>query len=114
MQDWIAQQGFVAGFIVACAESDRDLLGKTLKDIVIEPQRKDKVPCFDAVQQAAQKAGAFGCSLSGSGPSMFALCADSEARNVASAMELACRTQGIACQSWVSPLNAPGALIEAA
>ena len=114
MQDWIAQQGFLSGFIVACAENDTDLIAKTLKDIVIEPQRKDNVPCFDAVQQAAQKAGAYGCSLSGSGPSMFALCADTQARNVASAMELACRTQGIACQSWVSPLTAPGAGIEAA
>ena len=114
MQDWVAQQGFLAGFVVACAQSDKELLGRTLRDVVIEPQRKGNVPCFDAVQQAARKAGAFGCSLSGSGPSMFALCADSEARNVASAMELACRTQGIACESWVSSLTARGAGIEAA
>ena len=111
-QDWIAQQGFLAGFIVACATADHDLLGKTLKDIVIEPQRKDNVPCFDAVKSAALKAGAFGCSLSGSGPSMFALCADSKARNLASAMEQACRAQGIACESWVSSLVARGAHIE--
>ena len=111
-QDWVAQQGFLAGFIVACATADQDLLGKTLKDIVIEPQRKDNVPCFDAVKSAALKAGAFGCSLSGSGPSMFALCADGKARNIASAMEQACRAQGIACESWVSSLAARGAHIE--
>ncbi len=111
-QDWVAQQGFLAGFIVACATGDHDLLGKTLKDIVIEPQRKDNVPCFDAVKSAALKAGAFGCSLSGSGPSMFALCADGKARNIASAMEQACRAQGIACESWVSSLAARGAHIE--
>jgi homoserine kinase len=114
MQEWIAQQGFLAGFILACATNDRELLGKTLKDVIIEPQRKDNVPCFDAVKDAAQKAGALGCSLSGSGPSMFALCAESSARNIASAMEQACRTQGIACQSWVSPLTAAGARIESA
>ena len=114
MQEWIAQQGFLAGFSVACAENDIDLLGRTLKDIIIEPQRKDNVPCFDAVKDAADKAGALGCSLSGSGPSMFALCAENSARNIASAMEQACRTQGIACQSWVSSLTAPGAIIEAA
>lgn len=111
MQDWIAQQGFLAGFIVACAQNDHDLLGKTLRDVVIEPQRKDKVPCFDAVKAAAGKAGALGCSLSGSGPSMFALCAESRARNLASAMEQACRGQGIACETWVSPMTAPGAAI---
>jgi len=69
------------------------------------------VPCFDAVKAAAGKAGALGCSLSGSGPSMFALCAESRARNVASAMEQACRSQGIACESWVSSMTAPGARI---
>lgn len=111
MQEWIAQQGFLAGFIVACAQNDHDLIGRTLRDIVIEPQRKDKVPCFDVVKAAAEKAGAFGCSLSGSGPSMFALCAESRARNVASAMEQACRGQGIACESWISPMTAPGARI---
>jgi homoserine kinase len=114
MQDWLAQQGLLAGFIVACAGNDIELIGKTLKDIIIEPQRKDNVPCFDAVKEAATKAGALGCSLSGSGPSMFALCIDRAARNVASAMEQACRSQGIACESWVSPLTAPGARVEEA
>ena len=111
MQDWIAQQGFLAGFIVACAQNDHELISRTLRDIVIEPQRKDNVPCFDAVKAAAGKAGAFGCSLSGSGPSIFALCAESQARNLASAMEQACRAQGIACESWISPMTAPGARI---
>ena len=112
MQEWIAQQGFVAGFILACVTNDRDLLGRTLRDVVIEPQRKGNVPCFDAVKVAAEKAGVYGCSLSGSGPSMFALCADSQARNVAVAMEQACRGQGIACESWISSMTAPGAFIE--
>lgn len=112
MQQWLDQQGLLAGFIAACAASDLDLIRKTLRDIVIEPQRAAAVPCFDAVTEAAQRSGALGCSLSGSGPSMFALCASNDARNIASAMEHACRAQGIGCQSWVSPLTAPGACIE--
>jgi homoserine kinase len=111
MQDWIAQQGFLAGFIVACAQNDHKLIARTLRDIVIEPQRKDNVPCFDAVKAAAGKAGAFGCSLSGSGPSIFALCPEGQARNLVSAMEQACRAQGIACDSWISPMTAPGARV---
>jgi homoserine kinase len=92
--------------------SNIDLIGKTLRDVIIEPQRKENVPCFDAVKEAAMRRGALGCSLSGSGPSIFALCKDGDARNVASAMEQACRTQGIGCQSWVSSMTAPGARIE--
>lgn len=112
MQLWLAQQGLLAGFVAACASSDIDLISRTLRDVVIEPQRSAAVPCFDAVTEAAKSAGALGCSLSGSGPSIFALCEDSAARNTASAMEKACRAQGIECQSWISPMTAPGAHIE--
>ena len=112
MQQWLAQQGLLAGFIAACAAGNIDLIGKTLRDVVIEPQRKENVPCFDAVKEAAMRRGALGCSLSGSGPSIFALCRDGDARNVAIVMEQACRTLGIGCQSWVSPMTAPGARIE--
>ena len=112
MQLWLQQQGLLAGFIHACASSDFDLLAKTLRDVIIEPHRKGKVACFDEVTAAAKSAGAFGCTLSGSGPSMFALCKDGDAKNIASAMEQACRAQGISCQSWVSSMNAPGAHVE--
>jgi homoserine kinase len=112
MQQWLEQQGLLAGFIAACAASDIELIRRTLRDVIIEPQRSSKVPCFDAVKAAAMRAGALGCSLSGSGPSMFALCVSMDARNIASAMEQASRTQGIGCQSWVSPMDAPGAVVE--
>ncbi len=112
MAQWLEQQGLLAGFVAACAASDIELIRKTLRDVVIEPQRSEAVPCFNAVTEAARRSGALGCSLSGSGPSIFALCADNDARNIASAMEHACRQQGIGCQSWVSPMTAPGARIE--
>ena len=112
MPKWIEQQGLLAGFITACANDDQDLIARTLKDVVIEPQRKVNVACFDEVIAAASAAGALGSSLSGSGPSIFALCRGSDAANVASAMEQACRAQGIACESWISSMDAPGAHIE--
>jgi homoserine kinase len=112
MQQWLEQQGLLAGFVAACAASDIDLIRKTLRDVIIEPQRSEAVPCFADVTEAARRSGALGCSLSGSGPSIFALCAENDARNIASAMEHACRVHGIGCQSWVSPMTAPGARIE--
>ena len=111
-QQWVDQQGLLAGFVAACAASDADLVGKTLRDVIIEPQRKAAVPCFDVVKAAAEKGGALGCSLSGSGPSIFALCKTGTAQNIAMLREEACRTQGIGCEAWVSPMTAPGAQIE--
>ena len=112
MKLWLEQQGLLAGFVHACNTGDIEVIGKTLRDVVIEPHRKGNVPCIDSVVAAANKSGALGCTLSGSGPSIFALCRDGDARNLASAMEQACRAEGIGCQSWVSSMNAPGAHIE--
>lgn len=111
---WLTQQGYLAAFIAACRFDDRETLGKCLRDVVIEPQRKGQVPCFDAVKGAALDRGAYGCSLSGSGPSLFALCAQEDAEAVGAAMESACRDQGYECQRWSSPMDAPGARIEPA
>jgi len=112
MQQWLEQQGLLAGFVAACAASDIGLIRKTLRDVIIEPQRSGAVPCFDAVKAAAMRAGAFGCSLSGSGPSIFALCNANDARNIASVMEQASRGLGISCESWISSMTAPGARVE--
>lgn len=112
MHQWLTQQGYLAGFIAACNQNDIELLAECLRDEIIEPQRAESVPCFPAVKEAAMKAGALGCSLSGSGPSIFALCLDNKAANIAVMMEQACRKMGYECQSWVSPLDAAGARVE--
>jgi len=112
MEQWLEQQGYLAGFIAGCASSDIDLIGRSLRDVVIEPQRAASVPCFAAVKAAAMKDDALGCSLSGSGPSIFAICREESAANIASAMEESCRGAGYECRLWVSPLDAPGAVVE--
>jgi homoserine kinase len=112
MDQWLTQQGYLGGFIAACTQNDVELFAECLRDEIIEPQRAESVPCFRAVKEAAMKSGALGCSLSGSGPSIFALCLDSDAANLAIAMEQASRKMGYECQSWISPLDAPGAQIE--
>jgi homoserine kinase len=112
MEQWLQQQGYLAGFVAACMAGDIDLIGRTLRDVVIEPQRAGAVSCFENVKEAAMRAGALGCSLSGSGPSIFALCEERKGLNMASAMEQACLALGIECQSWVSPLDAEGARLE--
>lgn len=112
VDQWLEQQGYLAGFIAACEQNDPHLIRRCLKDVIIEPQRKAAVPCFDAVWEAALQTHALGCSLSGSGPGIFALSLDAEAQNVATAMEQACRTMGYECQSWISPMTAGGAYLE--
>lgn len=111
-KQWLTQQGYLAGFMAGMASSDLGLIRASLHDVIIEPQRSAAVPCFDALKSAALDAGALGASLSGSGPSLFALCETGIADSVAAAMEQACRAAGFDCQSYVSALGSPGAHLE--
>lgn len=112
MQQWLEQQGYLAGFIAACASNDHTLLAASLRDVIIEPQRAKSVAHFDNVKSAALRAGALGCSLSGSGPSVFALCAEERASGIADSMQEVWRQSAIDSQCWVSPLCAHGASLE--
>jgi len=83
----IRQWGNVAGLISGLHQSDYNLIGRSLEDHIVEKQRKILIPEFDNLKRAALKAGALGCSISGSGPSVFALCeGENKAKAVSSAM----------------------------
>jgi homoserine kinase len=69
------------------------------------------IPGYAAVKAAALEAGALGCSISGSGPSLFAFTAsDAAATRVASAMREAFRASaGLDSDSYIGPINTVGA-----
>jgi len=74
----IRQWGNVAGLISGLHRSDYNLIGRSLEDHIVEEQRKVLIPEFDNLKMAVMNAGALGCSISGSGPSVFALCQGKE------------------------------------
>jgi homoserine kinase len=89
------------------------LIGQSLEDLIVEPRRAALVAGFDAVKAAAQQAGALGCSLSGSGPSVFAWCAGRTVGElIRERMMAAFATVDVESRGWVSPVNAPGARVE--
>ncbi len=107
----IEQCGNLAGLMVGLFNSDFDLIGRSLKDVIIEPQRAQLIPHFYDVQTAALEAGALGCSISGAGPSIFALSANSLiAENVGLAMEKTFTKARIKNELFVGPINMEGAI----
>jgi len=103
----------VGGLVAALYTSDMALLSRSLVDSIAEPKRASLVPGFFAVKQAALDAGALGCSLSGSGPSIFALAATLEAAQAAgTAMQRAFAVESdIASDLWVCPVGRQGARV---
>ena len=113
--DAIRQWGNVGALVAGLFLSDLPLVGRTLEDRVAEPKRAPLVPGFTAVKAAAVANGALGCSLSGSGPSIFALCASLErAEGVGEAMrEAFVAIAKVDADLWVSRVGGRGARIVA-
>ncbi|EFN56255.1 hypothetical protein CHLNCDRAFT_22496 [Chlorella variabilis] len=58
---------------------DAALIGRALdSDAIVEPVRGPLIPGFQAVKEAARAAGAFGCTISGAGPTAVAIVSDPE------------------------------------
>lgn len=108
----VTQWGNTAALVAGLFRGDWELVASALHDAVAEPVRSPQVPAFADVQAAARGAGALGCSLSGSGPSIFALCASPDvARRCAAEMAAALTAAGVAHDVVVSPLGVPGARV---
>ena len=113
LADAIRQWANLGAFVDALHRSDFDLMARSLEDVIAEPRRAPLVPGLAEIKQAAAAAGALGCSLSGSGPSLFALCRDAaSAEAVAAAMTAAVKRHiGGVPQTYVSPIAPHGARI---
>lgn len=109
LKDAIKQWGNVGGLISGLYTEDYDLIGRSLEDHIIEPIRSILIPAFDAVKQNSLKAGALGCGISGSGPSIFALSKGEEtAKKVAEAMKSVYENVGIDYDIHISKVNKQG------
>lgn len=114
--DFVHQAGNLAGVIAGCYRGDLALIGRALRDVVVEPCRAPLVPGFAAVQAAAMRGGALGCSISGGGPAVFAWCeGDERAGALLAAMTAAFGQAGLPASGWTCPVGGEGArLVEVA
>ncbi len=77
-QDLISHGRYLGGFIHACHTGQPELAAKLMHDVVAEPYRTKLLPGFTEARQAAKEIGALACGISGSGPTLFAVCNDSD------------------------------------
>jgi homoserine kinase len=104
------QAAQVAAMVAALAAGDYALLGRAIDDRIAEPARAGLLPGFAEAKAAALAAGALGSSISGSGPTAFALARGREsAERVAAAMVAAHRAGGRAADAHVGRVDQRGA-----
>ncbi len=105
----VKQMGNLGGLISGLFTEDYTLIGNSLHDDIVEPNRSILIPGFDDVKAECLKAGALGSGISGSGPSIFALSKGKEtAEKVAEAMSKVYTNIGIDFDIHVSKINQEG------
>lgn len=99
-----------AGLVHALHTQDYALLGRCVTDHVAEPFRSKLIPHFDAAKSAALESGALACSISGSGPSIFALTKGLlSAKKIAAAMKSVYKKSKMGADVYISKVNTKGA-----
>jgi len=88
----------VAGFM----KKEPELIGNSVKDVIVEPARQHMIPGYDKVKQNALKAGAYGVTISGAGPSVIAFSKSSfDLKKISIAMSKGFKTANIECQTII-------------
>jgi homoserine kinase len=107
------QAAQVAGIVAALHTGDLSFLGRCIDDRIAEPVRSNLLPGFARAKQAALAAGALGVSVSGAGPTAFALCdGEAEGQRIAAAMCDAYRAAGIDCRGRVARPDLRGTRVD--
>jgi homoserine kinase len=100
-----------AALVQGLSTGDGALLGAALDDLLHVPFRRARIPGYDAVVGAAQKAGAFGATLSGAGSAILAIAPRERSAPVGAAMIAAWRAAGVSAELIRSAHPVPGATV---
>lgn len=112
LKDAITQWGNTAALVAGMMKPDYELIGRSLQDVVAEPVRAVLIPGFHTIKATAMEAGALGCGISGSGPTMFAFCkGEHVAQKVGEAMQKEFSRIGLQSEVYRSGVNKEGAKI---
>lgn len=106
----MAQAAHIAAIVAGACLDDVALFGRAIVDLIAEPARAPLLPGFLAARDAALREGALGCSISGAGPTAFAVVDDPGiVILVADAMQTAYEAAGVAARTWVTVSDPHGA-----
>jgi len=109
--DSIANLSNAAAIVAGFMKKDPKLIGDSIKDVIVEPARQHMIPGFAKVKENALKAGAFGVTISGAGPSVIAFSNSSaDLKKISLAMSRGFASANTKCQTVIcKPSN--GALV---
>jgi homoserine kinase len=112
LPDVITQMGNIAALISGLTTSNYDWIRSGMNDLIAEPIRSYLIPGFAQAKSLAMETGALGCSISGSGPSIFAFCEnENQAQELGEKWKQFYTNLDIDSKIYLSKINARGTYI---
>ena len=101
-KDSITNLSNAAAIVAGFMNKDPELIGKSIRDVIVEPARQHMIPGFAKVKENALKAGAFGVTISGAGPSVIAFSKSSgDLKKISLAMTKGFKSAKTKCQTII-------------
>ena len=102
LSDSVRNLSNAAAIVTGFMKKDVEMIGTSIKDIIIEPARQHLIPGFNQVKKNALHAGALGVTISGAGPSIIAFTSrSSNPKKICSAMEEGFMSAKIKCNTVI-------------
>ncbi len=108
IEDAVMNLGALSLLLKGLRIGDASLIAEGMHDRLHEPYRWELIKGGLDVKSAAIKMGAFGCAISGAGPSVLALCKEEQSKAISYAMVKAWESIGVASRAPVLALQTNG------
>ncbi|AFC99758.1 homoserine kinase [Methanocella conradii HZ254] len=102
LREMVQNVGKACMLVAGAAKKDPYLIGRSLADSFNEKYRSPLIKGYEGVKAGAMREGAYGVAISGSGPTMIALCPRDRAKAIEKAMRDEFLSYGISCESFVT------------
>jgi homoserine kinase len=100
--DSIANLSNAAAIVAGFMKKDPELIGNSIKDVIVEPARQHMIPGFVKIKENALRAGALGVTISGAGPSVIAFSKSSaDLKKISLAMSKGFASANTKCQTVI-------------
>ncbi|MFL0782030.1 MAG: homoserine kinase, partial [Prochlorococcus sp.] len=108
VSDAVVNLGALTLLLQGLRTGNGDLISDGMHDRLHEPYRWPLIRGGPEVREAAINAGAWGCAISGAGPSVLALCDEAHGPQISQAMVKAWEAEGVASRAPVLDIQTQG------
>lgn len=105
LQEMVLNVSKASMLMAGVIKKDPWIIGRSLSGTFNEQYRSPLIKGYGSVREAALESGAYGVAISGSGPTMIALCPEERAFNVAASMRKKFEEAGVISEAYITGIG---------